>query len=568
MPAWKLSACLSILLFHQFTGAIVAQTPASAGTATVAGRVTIKGEPARGVTVFLQSQPGAGPPPPVGGPVSDWPSAKTDETGRFHFTGVAPGRHTIMAAAPGYVSADDSQFGLRGKTLNVGDGETVENVEIALQRGGVITGRVTNSQGQPVVEEYVTLSRFDRTGKPQQGFSFGGGSFEMHQTDDRGVYRIYGLPAGRYLASVGFAHREGSITLTVNRVFYPRMYHPDATEEAQAKVIEVTDGSEATGVDISVAEPGRTYDIYGRIVNGDTGQPVAGVELAYGTPLRNGRIGAWGSNGERSGPTGEFRLSGVLPGRYGIFAQNTGDSDFYSDPVMCEIGDGDVHGIEVKVRQGSMISGAVVVEGTTAPAVLAQLKQIQLSYNQFSPGQAPARGMVTVNADGGFRMRGLQPGKVQIIMIPFGIVQGFTLSRIEHNGAPVRDVIEVNAGEQLTGVRVVLSYGTLALRGEVKIAGGALPPGQRLFIRAQRADQPPQNTASAEVDARGQFIIEHLSPGEYDLKLAALGSPDRERLDPRISATLAAFSQRVVVSGANQSPVTVLVDLSRKEGDK
>jgi len=89
-----------------------------------------------------------------------------------------------------------------------------------------------------------------------------------------------------------------------------------------------------------------------------------------------------------------------------------------------------------------------------------------------------------------------------------------------------------------------------------------------MFIRAQRVDQPPMNSPSAEVDARGQFAIEYLSPGEYELKLSMLFSPDRERLDPQISAALARFSQRVAVSGANQTPVTLLVDLTRKEGDK
>ncbi|MGH9844841.1 MAG: hypothetical protein ACREEM_39495, partial [Blastocatellia bacterium] len=120
----------------------------------------------------------------------------------------------------------------------------------------------------------------------------------------------------------------------------------------------------------------------------------------------------------------------------------------------------------------------------------------------------------------------------------------------------------------VTGVRIVFSYGTSVLRGEVKFAGGALPPGQRIFIRAQRADQPPMNSPSAEVDARGQFAIEYLSPGEYELKLSVVFYPNRERADPQLMRALNSFSQRVVVSGSNQSPVTLVVVLTRKEGDK
>ncbi|MGH9846158.1 MAG: carboxypeptidase regulatory-like domain-containing protein, partial [Blastocatellia bacterium] len=450
----KLFICLSILLLQQTITAQTPAKPAPVGTATVTGRVTIKGEPARGVTVFLRHQPGPGPAPPTGGPASGWPSAKTDEAGRFRFTSVAAGRHTILAAAPGYVSADDSQFGPRGKTLNVADGENVENVDIALQRGGVITGRVTNSQGQPLVDERVTLGKLDKTGKPQKGMFFGGG-FEMYQTDDRGVYRIYGLPEGRFLVSVGYAQREGSISIGVGRLFYPQTFHPDVTEESQAKAIEVTDGSESTGVDIRVAEPKKTYDVYGRVVNADTGQPAAGLEIARGSFLQNGRMGGYGSGGELSGPNGEFHLTGVPPGRYGIFVQPSADSDFHSEPTMTEIGDGDVHGIEVKVRQGSTINGVLVVEGSSDPAVLAGLKQMQIGYNLIgnAPGPPNLFGSgARINADGSFRLRGVQPGKVRILASPMGNVPGLMLSRIEHNGVPVdREGIVVAAGEAVTG---------------------------------------------------------------------------------------------------------------------
>ena len=41
-----------------------------------------------------------------------------------------------------------------GQNLKVSEGENVENVDIELYRGGVITGRVTDSQKQPLVGKY------------------------------------------------------------------------------------------------------------------------------------------------------------------------------------------------------------------------------------------------------------------------------------------------------------------------------------------------------------------------------------------------------------------------------
>jgi len=218
----KLSFTLGVLVLPLALLSIQAQPVVTkAGAATVSGRVTLKGEPARGVAVLLQGQ-GQGP--------SNAPRAKTDEQGRFRFTSVAAGRYMIFALAPGYISPGDDEMGRR-QTLNVAEGEKVENVEIEIKRGGVIAGRITDSQGRPVIEETVNLSKFDSNGKPQTYWLYTL-NFEMQRTDDRGAYRIFGLPEGRYLVSVGQAQRPGSVSITSSRLFYPRVFYPDATSES------------------------------------------------------------------------------------------------------------------------------------------------------------------------------------------------------------------------------------------------------------------------------------------------------------------------------------------------
>src|SRR5262249_59883868 len=135
--------------------------------------------------------------------------ARTDESGRFNFTGLPAGRYSVYASAPGYVSPDDANFGMQGKTLNLADGEKVENVDLEIKRGGVIAGKITDSQGRPVIEEMVNISKLDANNQPRNYYTYGM-SFNMSQTDDRGLYRIYGLPEGRYLVSVGYAGSLGS----------------------------------------------------------------------------------------------------------------------------------------------------------------------------------------------------------------------------------------------------------------------------------------------------------------------------------------------------------------------
>src|SRR5215510_10099631 len=153
----KLGFALSILVLPFFYHSVQAQAAETkAGTSTVSGRVTLKGEPARGVMVVLQAQS------QMGQGASTSPRARVDESGRFHFTSVPAGRYAVSAIAPGFVSPDDDSFGItRGKTLNVAEGEKIENLELEIRRGGVIAGRVTNSQGRPVIEETINLSRLD-----------------------------------------------------------------------------------------------------------------------------------------------------------------------------------------------------------------------------------------------------------------------------------------------------------------------------------------------------------------------------------------------------------------------
>ncbi len=541
------------------------------GTGTVSGRVVLKGEPARDVAVVLQLQvTGAQPNPDAA------LRARTDGEGRFQFTGVAAGRYSIMAFSPGAISESDINFGtIRGRPLNVAEGENVENIELSLKLGGVITGRVTDSGGRPLVDERVTLNRLDRQGRSQP-FYGSPYSFEMYVTDDRGVYRIYGLPEGRYRVSVGFAQAPGSVTVTSSRSFYPRTFHPDTTDESEAKVIELTEGFEATNVDISVADQKRAYDILGRVVNADNGQPVAGVEIGYGS-YRDGRMVTGGWNGERSRANGEFRLIGVLPGKYGIFARSDGDSDFVSDPVMCDITEGDAHGVEVRVRQGGSVSGVVVIEGTSDPKILSRLSQINLMVYTWpnQPGQllmAPRR-PIRVNADGSFRVRGLPQGKVEISIPP---APGLALARIELNGASRREPMELNSGENITGVKIVLTHGTLSLRGEVKLIGITLPQGQRLIAYARRTDLSVQSSSSAEIDARGQFVIENLAPGEYEVRAGFVFGPNVDRPDPGVMRAFSMSMQKVIISGDNQPPITLIVDINnqpapregRKEGNQ
>ncbi|MDQ3012852.1 MAG: carboxypeptidase-like regulatory domain-containing protein [Acidobacteriota bacterium] len=558
----KLSLILLVLAFP-LTTAFMAQTPQKEATATIAGVVTLNGEPARGVSVTLQMQ---NPTPLRPSP----PNAKTDANGRFRITGVAAGPYVIGAIAPGFVTGGNNSsrpsYGLQGKTLYISAGDTIENLELPLKRGCIITGRITDSNGEPVVEIYVRLTRVYEKGvigQPPQPVNN-----SAYHTDDRGVYRIFGLPAGKYKVSVGVSTREGFPPLQSTRAFIPETFHPDTTDEAQAGIIELEDGQEATGVDIKTTEAKRAYEISGRVVDANGGKPLAGLSLTIGTYGKDGRLnGGWSSTAWHSEATGEFQFTGVLPGRHAVFIDNReGKSELHSDPTPVEVIDGNVSGVEIRAQLGASVNGTVAIEGTTDSTVLAKRSQVRLNISADPFTHFGLSRNARVNADGSFHLGGVPAGKFRFSS--YSSQLGFSLLRVERNGEPlINSTVEIRPGEQLKGIRVVLGYGNAVVRGQVKIIGGTLPDGVRLIVNLRRVGGPTiYYQDDAPVDERGRFFAPRLMPGDYELKISysTPGPLPRESV-AQIQSAISKSKQTVSATNGAAAEVAITIDLGQEK---
>src|SRR5262249_22716936 len=299
-------------------------------------------------------------------------------------------------------------------------------------------------------------------------------------TDDRGVYRIYGLAAGKYLVSAGEAVAGETMDASA-RTYYPVTYHPGVPSESKATLVDVTPGGETANVDISLGRPLDTFTAAGRVVDADTGKPVGGIQVGYATHEDDGSLrGMSSSPNFRSGVDGAFRIDGISPGRYTLVTV-PGDDGFYGDPVPFDVTRSDAVGLEVKMHKGSSIDGTVVVEGTNDPAVLQNIPQLELSADSPQSGTLDS---VNPEPDGSFRLGGLAPGKIQINVSDLS--KGLSVSRIERNGEVVTQGIDVGACEQISGVRVVLLHGSCTLKGSVKVQGGVLPETVQMSVVAVR----------------------------------------------------------------------------------
>jgi hypothetical protein len=112
--------------------------------------------------------------------------------------------------------------------------------------------------------------------------------------------------------------------------------------------------------------------------------------------------------------------------------------------------------------------------------------------------------------------------------------------------------LEVKEGEQITGVRVIINYGTATIRGFVTIENGPLPQGARIFVRLLKAGEVP-TIRPPNVDERGRFLVEGLPAGSYEISVSVFGPGLRPR--PEVK-------QDVVLQDGVVSDVTITLDLA------
>lgn len=561
-------------------------------TATISGRVILNGEPLGGVTIQFLPKRGSvqtGREEPL--------RAIADEQGRYRITGISAGIYRVDILSDEFLIAGGLGYIKRQTLISVLEGEKVEQFDLVLKRGGAITGRVIDAKGHPLTTRAIELTWIGDNGKPRpfpyvptppsmtvvvgSGYSLSETSFSRNVTpiitDEQGVYRIAMLPEGRYLVSAGMTESARMTMHTAPSVYYPQTYHPGVSDPSKARVVEVSEGAETAGVDILIAEAMKTYIIKGRVVNAETGNPVEGAAIHY---TGYGK-GVSSSPPVQSNADGVFQFQGVLPGKYKIYPVGGGTNEYFSEPVLCEITDGDVDGVEVKLCPGGSISGEVIIEGANDPlALAAQGKPSRIligSVSKDTQGTVLQRGTTQVKADGSFRFAGLRPGKIYLYsgQDPFSGV--FWIKRVELGGQGERivtDGLEIGPGENVSNVRVILSYGRIKLRGEVKIIGGDLPPHMAIYVNLyRRRKSEPGYAQHAFVDAHGQFAFSNLIPGEYEVwpgvTLFQSGKPG----DDAISKLILNTRQKVSIggdgygSGTGDAAVTFVIDLSQKEGN-
>ena len=542
-------------------------------TASVSGRVTIEGKPAANVTVAV-TEPQSGIMEAriftLGG--RDFVDhrfykATTDAEGKYQVNGLPAGTYIISPKAPAY-APESKSLGLKASDkITLDEGEAREKVDFALARGGVITGRVTDEDGRPQVGRDVRLVELIGQDELRELSDMRERSLE---TDDRGVYRIFGLQKGRYIVKAG-----GEDDILIGAIKGKRTqvtYHPDTVKQEDAKVIEVTEGREVTGVDIRLRNPVESFTVSGQVINSETGKPLAQAIVGC-FPVENQEqdSGNWVAD-TITDSEGNFIAAGLKPGKYkAMYHPPQGGGEYYGEGKYFEVSDSPVSGVRILVRRGAVISGVVIVEEGRDATTNIKLSESSVNasvYKDYFVGDIRHGSMLgwlhsKIGNDGGFRMIGVPAGKATIRLSTPSTF--FHHLRVERDGVDVKDGFEVRPGEEINSVRVIVGQGSGAIRGSLKIVGGVLPEGVSLSVNANLG--PPNYIGgSGEVDDKGRFVIRGLLTGEYSLNISLVMKyrpPSGQHPNlPQLP------EQRVRVTNGAETQVSLTFDLSRKEQEK
>ena len=501
-----------------------AKQTSKAPRGSISGRITIKEKGVPGVVVSLRKSDNLMPFGP-------FQRATTDQDGSYRIVHVAPGSYEVTPSVPAFVP--DAKDAVKTKTVLVGEDENVDSINFALVRGGVITGRVTDADGRPVIQQEVNIyqaNAFERAAPQQTVFRA-----NAVQTDDRGIYRVYGLPAGRYKVAAGRSD-DSYPTFGPSRAVYRQTFHPDASDQAKATVIEVGEATEANNVDIALGRELQTFNATGKVVDATSSLPMPNIR--FGLQRIIGQRTEYANTLATSNALGDFVVEGLIPGKYAIYLFPNTAGGMRAEAATFDITDQDVSGVTIKLFKGANLNGVVVLE-TDDKSALQMLTQLQMRAYVTTPAGSAVGGssaMSPIGPDGSFTLTGLGGGTVNFNLGGTGMSpfppKGFIISRIERDGVAVTTrTLEIKESEQVAGVRVFVSYGTGIIRGVVKLENGTMPEGARIFLRVAKGNESPNFIRPPQVDARGYFLMDGLVAGSYEVSATLVGHTGKREVN-------------------------------------
>ncbi len=497
-------------------------------------------------------------------------TAVTDDEGRFAFDRLPAGHYQLRLSKPAYVATTYGAPSARaqGLTIALADGLHITDIVAPIARGAILTGRIVDQNGAPVTSTPVFLyepvvingaASFRRAGNASL-------------TDDRGIYRAYGLEAGTYVVSA--ALRSGAMhVVTQDEVDwiqrraaapgaiatpapaarptkFANAYFPGVANINDATPLTLADGQERASVDF-VARLVPTVTLSGHISRADGGSlQNLPVMLIMSTP---GVTADSATMMSRPVVNGQFAFTDLEPGQYTLQARVAGNSP--ADPkaaglsakVDVSLGSDDVTNVNLVLDTGVTVTGRVTFGGRSDPPGEAGRVVVRVQPPS-GPSGALALSVVgtTAAADGSFTLTGVQPGAyVLFAALPNALAAGQTwaLQSATMDGRDILDTpFEIRASSPLPPIDVHFTDRLTTLAGLFSDQSGRPISDYSLIVFPTSPERWSQSSrwmrAPSRPSSDGRFEFKGLPPGEYYLAAITKYDPQEWYTRPFLESVL------------------------------
>jgi hypothetical protein len=478
----------------------------------------------------------------------------TDRQGVFSFSALPDDRFTIGVSKPPYLGAiaGARRPARPGSPVVVADGASVSGVMIRMTLGASISGTLLDGRGAPASGGTVAPQLRKMQNGERVLVSVPGSAV---QTDDRGRYRIYGLPPGEYVVGAMTFHAtvpgipaltdaevdavlagqrpKGSApVIPVSSGIQSPVYYPGTIRPDDAVSIVLGPGEERQNVDIPWQSSTSTR-ISGVVSNAD-GSPAPQVTVQF-TSSTMGVSARTGADGQFASPIG------VAPGRYNLLARGTGPQAPFALQTVEATGT-EISGLQLVLQPPLQIAGRIVATASARPPTLAghriQMTALTSILRPITPQVTPS------TATGEFTISGLMTGQYVVTGAPFfgASTESVTwgLGSITADGHDVTDrAIDVRAGSLPKELVVTFTDQWQEVSGQLTNAQGAGVSDYTMLIFPTDESYWLYNSrrhATAQPASDGRYRLGGPGPamlpaGEYYLAAVTDVSKD-EQYDP------------------------------------
>ncbi|HXQ70101.1 MAG TPA: hypothetical protein VN844_06420, partial [Pyrinomonadaceae bacterium] len=367
------------------------------------------------------------------------------------------------------------------------------------------------------------------------------GNTQARFTDDRGIYRIYGLMAGTYVVAAGGPDQSNSSESVFG--FDVPTYAPGANRETAAE-ISVRLGDEVTDVDI------RYRNERGRVISGDVTVP-ADSHRGFSVMLTTGEEAGsqYGETFYRSEDKRGFVFKGVADGDYSLFAQSYSQEGemAVSEPKQVTVQGTDVTGVQLATKLLGVVSGRVVLEATKVAEcdnkenpLSTETLVFALHKNDEAAKQVPK--LIRSRAEpgrpdekGDFLLRNLVPGAYYFgpnLRVRQWYIDSITFGPPPNAATKAKQVdatrvwTNIKTGDRLSGLTIALAHGGVTLRGQYDLPSGErTPAGSFLYLVPAEREKAIDvlRFFTTPIERNGSFELNNIAPGRYWV-LAQMGN--------------------------------------------